>query len=299
MKSKSANERRYQIGLNIALIIISLIMVIPLVLLISSSFTSNDAITKFGYSFWPRQFSIEGYRYIWTERMQIFRAYAVTIIVTVIGTAVGMIITFMYGYAISRPEFPGKTFLSFFLFFTMLFNGGLVPTYIMYTRYLHVKNTLAGLIIPSLLFNAFNVILVRSYIQSNIPITLSESAKIDGASEMTIFSKIVLPIAKPIEATAGLFIGLAYWNDWMNGLYYVTDSKLFSIQQLLNNMIRSIEYLSKNASSNVSVSSLANAIPQETVRMAIAVAGILPIMVVFPFIQKYFVKGIVVGAVKG
>lgn len=297
--SKSKNERRFQIGVNIALIIISLIMITPLILLISASFTGNAEIVKYGYSFIPRKVSLEGYAYIWTEKAQIFWAYGITLLVTAAGTLIAMTITFMYGYAISRPDYPGKKFLSFILFFTMLFNGGLVPTYIWYTRYLHIKNTLAGLIVPNLMFSAFNVILVRSYIQTNIPNALVESAKIDGASEMTIFRKVVMPMAKPIVATIGLFVALAYWNDWMNGLYYITDSKLYSVQQLLNNMIRNVQFLSENASSMASTSNLMASIPQETVRMAIAVVGILPILALFPFIQKYFVKGITAGAVKG
>ena len=293
------SERRYQMGLTIVMGIISLIMVIPLVLLIVASFTSNSEIVLPGYSFFPKEFSLEAYVYIWNERAQIFRAYGVTVLVTVIGTTIGIFLTLLYGYVLAHAQFPGKTFLAFYLFFTMLFNGGLVPTYIMYTRYLHIKNTIWALIIPSLLMNAFNVILARTYIQGNIPEALSESAQIDGATEFQIFGKVVLPMCKPIIATIGLFVGLGYWNDWTNGLYYVTESELFSIQQLLNNMIKNIEYLSKNSSSSMSLASIGSSVPQETVRMAIAIVGLLPILVVFPFVQKYFVKGISVGAVKG
>ncbi len=292
-------ERRYQMGLTIAMGIISLIMVIPLILLIVASFTSNNEIVMHGYSFFPKEFSLEAYLYIWNERVQIFRAYGITILVTVVGTTIGVFLTLLYGYVLAHAQFPGKTFLAFYLFFTMLFNGGLVPTYIMYTRYLHIKNTIWALIIPALLMNAFNVILARTYIQGNIPVALSEAAQIDGATEFQIFGKVVLPMCKPIIATVGLFVGLGYWNDWTNGLYYVTDSKLFSIQQLLNNMIKNIEYLSKNSSSSMSLASIGSSVPQETVRMAIAIVGLLPILVVFPFVQKYFVKGISVGAVKG
>lgn len=292
-------ERRYQLMLTISMALISLIMIIPLLLLVMASVTSNNEIIMHGYSFWPRQFSLEAYKYIWNEKTQIFRAYGVTLMVTAAGTTAGTMMTLLYGYVLSHPEFPGKKFLAFYLFFTMLFNGGLVPTYIMYTRYLHLKNTAGALIIPALLMNAFNVILARTYIQSNMPAALSEAAQIDGASEFRIFGQVALPLCKPIIATIGLFIGLGYWNDWMNGLYYVTDSKLFSVQQLLNNMLKNIEFLSKNANSNINMSSISGGIPQETVRMAIAIVGLLPILVVFPFMQKYFIKGIAVGAVKG
>lgn len=292
-------ERRYQMMLTIVMSIISLIMFIPLVLLVVASFTSNNEIILHGYSFFPKEFSLEAYRYIWTERAQIFHAYGVTILVTVIGTSVGIFLTLLYAYVLAHESFPGKTFLAFYLFFTMLFNGGLVPTYIMYTRYLHMKNTLMALIIPSLLMNAFNVILTRTYIQSNVPAALSEAAEMDGATEFQVFGKVVLPMCKPIIATVGLFVGLGYWNDWTNGLYYITDTGKFSIQQLLNNMIKNIEFLSKNANSNINLASVSGGIPQETVRMAIAIVGLLPILIVFPFVQKYFVKGIAIGAVKG
>lgn len=292
-------ERRYQAILTIIMAIIALVMAIPLVLLFMASVTSNSEIVLHGYSFLPGEFSLEAYKYIWNEKEQIFHAYGITFLVTIVGTLAGTTATLLYGYVLAHSSFPGKTFLAFYLFFTMLFNGGLVPTYIMYTRYLHMKNTIGALIIPALLMNAFNVILARTYIQSNIPAALSEAAQIDGATEFRIFGQVVLPLCKPIIATIGLFIGLGYWNDWTNGLYYVTNSSLFSIQQLLNNMIRNIEFLSKNANSNINLSSIGGGIPQETVRMAIAIVGFLPILVVFPFVQKYFIKGIAVGAVKG
>lgn len=296
---KSKNEMRFQIGINLAMIVIAVIMVLPLILLVMASLTSNTEITLNGYSFMPREFSLEAYQYLWNEKAQIGRAYLITIAVTALGTVIGLFLTILYAYALTKPAFPGKTFFAFYVFFTMLFNGGLVPTYIMYTRYLGIKNTLWGLIIPGLLMNAFNVILVRTFIQGNVPYALTESAKIDGAGEFTVFGRIVLPLAKPIIATVGLFIGVAFWNDWTNGLYYITEPKLFSIQQLLNNMMKNIEYLSKNANSSINLSSVASGVPEATVRMAIAVVGILPILIVYPFVQKYFVKGIAVGAVKG
>ena len=292
-------ERRYQRMITVVLALISLIMVIPLVLLVGASFTSNNEIVLHGYSFFPKELSLEAYRYIWNERAQVFHAYGITILVTAIGTTIGVMMTLLYAYVLAHEKFPGKTFLAFYLFFTMLFNGGLVPTYIMYTRYLHMKNTIPALIILGLLMCAFNVILTRTYIQSIVPAALSEAAKIDGATEFQVFRKVVLPMCKPIIATVGLFAGLGYWNDWTNGLYYIIDTNKFSIQQLLNNMIKNIEIHSKNANSNINLASVGGGIPQETVRMAIAIVGLLPILIVFPFVQKYFVKGISIGAVKG
>lgn len=292
-------DRGFQILANAIMTVVSVSTVLPFILLIIASFTKDTDITLYGYSFFPKHWSLDAYNYIYKEKDQIFNAYLITVIVTAVGTTIGLMISVLYAYALSKPRFPGKKFFSVFLIITMLFNGGLVPTYFMYTQIFHIKNTIFALIIPSLLMNAFNVILIRSYLQNNIPQALTESAFIDGASEYQIVWKIVFPMAKPIVATIGLFIGLAYWNDWMNGLYYITNAKLFSVQQLLANMMRNIEYLSKNANTNINLSNIANSIPKASVRMAIAVIGILPILIVYPFVQKYFVKGISLGAVKG
>lgn len=292
-------EIRFQLLCHIIMGIAAVVTILPLILLFISSITANKDITLYGYSFVPKHLSMEAYSYIWNERMQIFRAYFITVFVTAVGTGVGLSISVLYAYALSKPYFPGKKFFNFFILFTMLFNGGLVPSYIMYTRYLHMKNTILALIIPGLLMNAFNVILIRSYFQNNVPLSLVEAAQIDGASEFQVVLKVVLPMSKPIIATIGLFIGVAYWNDWQNGLYYVTDEKIYSIQQILNNMLKNIEYLSKNATSVAKSTSLAGTLPAATVRMAIAVIGLLPILVIYPFVQKYFVKGISLGAVKG
>lgn len=289
------SKKRFQIVINIIMTVLTVITAIPFLLLLSASLTANQSIIVDGYSLIPGEFSLEGYAYIWMQRAQIFRAYGVTILVTLIGVLIGLSMTMLYGYALSRPQFPGKKFFSFYLFFTMLFNGGLVPTYILYTRTLHVKNTIWGLILPGLLMGAFNVILVRNFIQSTVPEALVEAAEIDGAGQFQTFFKIVLPISKPIVATVGLFIGVGYWNSWQNGLYYITDNTLYSIQQLLYAMMKNIEYLASNA-----VGSMSNVgLPTSTLRMAIAMVGLLPILIIYPFIQKYFVKGIAIGAVKG
>ena len=292
-------NKTFQIMANAVMIILVVFCMLPLLLLFSSSLNEEHALIVNGYSFLPSKLDFSAYKYILVDSTQLLRGYGISALVTLIGTTVNLVFTTLFAYPLSRKDLPGKNMIAFFLFFTMLFNGGLVPTYIMYTRYLHMKNTIGALIIPALLMNAFNVILARTYIQSNMPIALSEAAQIDGATEFRIFGQVALPLCKPIIATIGLFIGLGYWNDWMNGLYYITDAKLFSVQQLLNNMIKNIEFLSKNANSNINMSSISGGIPQETVRMAIAIVGLLPLLVVFPFMQKYFIKGISVGAVKG
>jgi len=293
MKTKNLSV---QIISNIIMLAATIMMIVPFILLVIASITDNTVITVEGYSFFPSKFSLEAYAYIWGEKAQIFHAYFITVIVTAIGTTCSLLMTMSYAYVLSKVSFPGKKFLTVYLLLTMLFNGGLVPTYTMYTRYFHIKNTIFALLIPSLLMSAMNVILVRSYIQNNIPAALTESAYIDGANEFTIFAKIICPLSKPILVTVGMFIGVAYWNDWTNGLYYVTESRLFSIQQLLNNMIKNIEFLSTSAAA---ASTSVGNVPQATVRMAIAVVGILPILVIYPYVQKYFVKGIALGAVKG
>ena len=290
-------ERRYQRMITVVLALISLIMVIPLVLLVVASFTSNNEIVLHGYSFFPKELSLEAYRYIWNERAQVFHAYGITILVTAIGTTIGVMMTLLYAYVLAHEKFPGKTFLAFYLFFTMLFNGGLVPTYMMYTQIFHIKNTIWALIIPSLLMNAFYIIMMRSFFVSNIPDSLIEAARIDGAGEFRILFRIVLPLSKPMLATLALMVGLGYWNDWMNSLYYITDDSLYTLQAILNNIITSITFL--QSSTMGSVASAVAAMPSTGIRMAIAVVGVIPVLVIYPFFQKYFVKGIVVGGVKG
>ena len=206
--------------------------------------------------------------------------------------------TVMMAYPLSRKEFFGRNVCAFFVFFTMLFNGGLVPTYIMYTRYLHIKNTIWALLIPSLLISAFYVIMMRTYFTTNVPEAVVEAARIDGAGEWRILFTIVLPMSLPMIATMALLIGLGYWNDWKNGLYYLTDSRLYSIQNMLNQMLKDVQFLKSGADSSAAAE-LTQDMPSVGIKMAIAVIGALPIMIIYPFFQKYFVKGITIGAVKG
>ena len=226
------------------------------------------------------------------------RAYGITILVTVLGTSLSVLITTMLAYPMSRSSFKYRNVLSFFVFFTMLFNGGIVPSYILWTGFFHIKNTIWALILPNYLVSAFNVIMVKNYYMNSVPGALIEAAQIDGASEMKIFWKIMFPLAKPVVATIALFTGLAYWNDWTNGLYYVDSEKLYSIQLLLMKIMNNVESLKTNTSLANAGAAIAD-LPSTSVRMAIAVIGILPILFVYPFVQKYLIKGVVVGAVKG
>ncbi|WP_322173574.1 carbohydrate ABC transporter permease [Acutalibacter caecimuris] len=295
---KAREERVFQAVSHVIMILASAACVIPFLLLIISSFTDNNTIVANGYSFFPEKWGLDAYRYLFQRSGQILQAYGITVLVTVVGTAGNLLFTTMLAYPLSRADLPGRKALSFMVFFTMLFNGGLVPTYLLYTTYLGVKNTLAGLIVPLLLLNAYWVMIMRTFFQNSIPKAIIESAQIDGASEMRIFYKIILPMGKPIIATVCLFAGITYWNDWYNGMVYVTEADLFSIQQLLNRMLSDIQFLQTNASMTGAADYISK-IPGTTLRMAIAVVGILPILVIYPFMQNNFVKGIAIGAVKG
>lgn len=292
------HDKVSQTLMHLVMIILTLACLLPFLLMIIASFTDESTLVRNGYSFFPEKLSLETYRYIFQSSGTILHGYFMTILVTVIGTTASLFITILFAYPLSRKDLPYRRGLSFFLFFTMLFNGGLVPTYMMYANLLHIKNTIFALIIPSLLMNAFYVIMMRSYFQSSIPDSLIEAAKLDGANENRILWKIVMPLSKPMVVTLVLMIGLGYWNDWMNGLYYVSDQSLYTIQMILNNMINNIEFLTKNASV-LGTAAETLKIPQVGIRMGIAVIAVLPIMVIYPFMQKYFVKGIVIGGVKG
>lgn len=292
------HDKFQQAPMHIFMILLVLSCVLPFLLMVMASFTEETTLTRNGYSFIPEVFSLETYRYIIRSAGTILRGYVMTIVVTVIGTVCNLLLTILFAYPLSRKDLPYRSGLSFFLFFTMLFNGGLVPTYMMYANTFHIKNTIFALIVPSLMMNAFYVIMMRSFFSSSIPDSLIEAAKLDGASERKILMSIVVPLSKPMIVTLVLMVGLGYWNDWMNGLYYVTEQKLYTIQMILNNMINNIEFLTRNAS--MLGSAAANMkIPQVGIRMGIAVIAVLPILVIYPFLQKYFVKGIVIGGVKG
>lgn len=292
------HDKLQQTLMHAFMIILVLCCVLPFLLMVMASFTEEATLTRNGYSFFPEIFSLETYRYIIKSADTILRGYVMTIVVTIIGTVCNMLLTILFAYPLSRRDLPYRNILSFFLFFTMLFNGGLVPTYMMYANTFHIKNTIFALIVPSLMMNAFYVIMMRSFLSSSIPDSLIEAAKLDGASERKTLMSVVIPLSKPMVVTLVLMVGLGYWNDWMNGLYYVTDQKLYTIQMILNNMINNIEFLTRNASMLGSAAS-GMRIPQVGIRMGIAVIAVLPILIIYPFLQKYFVKGIVIGGVKG
>ena len=297
---RGKEEKRFQILAHIILALLSALAVIPFVLMIVSSLTDNNTLVANGYSFWPEKWSLYAYEYIFNTGNSVLHAYGISIALTIVGTLIALILTTMLSYVISRKGLPGRGVITFLVVFTMLFNGGLVPTYMVYAKIFNVKNTFMALLVPGLLMNGFNIMLMKSYFCTNIPDEILDAAYIDGATEFQAFYKVALPLAKPIVATIALFVGIAYWNDWMNGYIYITkNTDLYSVQNLLNRMMQNIQYLSQNSSNIQQAGVGLNAIPTASVRMAMATVGVLPILVVYPFVQKYFVKGITLGGVKG
>lgn len=282
------------------MIILSLLAIVPFALLVISSFTDNSTLIANGYSFLPEKWSTYAYEYIFKTGNSIVHAYGVSVSLTAAGTAISLSITTLLAYALSKTDLPGRRIMLFMVVFTMLFNGGLVPTYIVYTNVLNVKNTFWALLIPGLLMNGFNVMLMKSYFCSSLPGEILDAAYIDGAGEFQTFASIAVPLSKPIIATIGLFNGIAYWNDWMNGYIYLTKrTDLYSVQNLLNRMMQNIQYLSQNSAHIQDASVGLASIPSVSVRMAMATVGVLPILVIYPFVQGNFVKGITLGGVKG
>jgi putative aldouronate transport system permease protein len=280
--------------------LVSLCVFLPFLLLLLSSLTEENALLVYGYSFFPKQFSLEAYRYIFVSSNKILRAYSMTVLVTAAGTTVSIVLSALFAYPLSLKNLPFRKTITFFVFFTMLFNGGIVPSYILWSTYLRVKDTVFGLILPNMLVSAINILLIRTYFQSSIPDTLYEAAQIDGANQFRVFTAIVLPMGKPILITTGTFTGIAYWNDWTNGLYYINRrTDLFTIQNLLNRMVTDLQFLSSNSNLSATLGAELAKVPATGVQMAIAFVAILPILVLFPFLQKYYAKGISLGAVKG
>lgn len=295
---KTKNDHVFQIIIIVILVIFALCAILPFLLLVSSSFSDDATLLKEGYSFIPKKFSAYAYGYLFKSNAdKVLRSYGITFLVTIVGTTLSLLIGPMLGWVLSRKDYKRAKFFTFMVFFTMLFNGGIVPTYIMYTQLFHIKNTLWALIFPTLLFNGFYIILYKNNFASNIHPALIEAAKIDGAGELYIYFKIVLPLSLPIIATIGLMVGLGYWNNWTNSLYYINDTGLYSLQQLLKSIIDNINALASMPTSPDAAEIVAK-MPGTSIRMAMAVIGVIPIMILYPFFQKAFIAGISLGGVK-
>jgi putative aldouronate transport system permease protein len=283
-----------QIFVNAILLIFSFLFLLPLVVVISASLSDEQALSKYGYSLWPQNFSLSAYEYLLLDPNRLIRAYAVTIFVTMAGTLLGLLVMSMLAYALSRPEFKWRKPFSFILIFTMLFSAGLVPTYLVITQVLHLKDNILALILPYLVVPWF-VFILRSFF-SNLPQEILDMARVDGASEWRIFFQIVLPLSTPALATVGLFMILLYWNDWWLSLLYINDPNLFPLQYLLYSIMRNAEFLTSNASTGLLTSV---ELPTQTLRMAMVVIAMGPIAVVFLALQKYFIRGALIGSLKG
>ncbi len=274
--------------------LMAIICLIPFIMLVSGSFTSENWIRFHGYGLIPGEFSMEAYRIIFKTPERIIRAYGVSIMITVIGVAIGLFLTALTAYVISRKDFKYRNALSFFFYFTTLFNGGMVSTYIYYIQYLHLKDSYLALILP-MVFNVFYLLIMRTFV-NNIPVALIESAKLDGAGEWRIFFTIILPLLQSGLATIGLFLALGYWNDWYNAMLYMSTESKYPLQYMLYSIQQQAQALARIASqAGISVQDL----PSSSLKMAMAVVATGPIVIVYPFVQKYFVAGITIGSVKG
>ncbi|ETT74660.1 binding-protein-dependent transport system inner membrane protein [Paenibacillus sp. FSL R7-277] len=295
---QTRGERTFTVFSAVVMILLTVFAFLPFLLIVIASFTNETTLIRNGYSFFPEHLSLDAYRYIKSSAYIFIRAYGVSFLVTILGTAIGLLITSMLAYPMSRSDFKYHNTLAFVVFFTILFSGGIVPSYIMWTQYFHIKNTLWALILPNLLANGFNVLLVRNYFKNNVPLEIIEAAQIDGASELRTFFRIMLPLSMPVMATVGMFMGLAYWNDWINALYFVSKPQLYGIQNLLMQLMSNIQFLNSGQAGNVLGADTVS-LPSTAVRMAMAVLGIVPVLFVLPFMQKYLTRGVVIGAVKG
>ncbi|MDR1262434.1 MAG: carbohydrate ABC transporter permease [Oscillospiraceae bacterium] len=276
-----------------------LVCVLPFLLILINSFTSESALMHNGYQFILKEVSLQAYSLAFKSPQRIFWAYRNTVCVTIIGTSVAVLLASMTGYVLQRRDFPWRNGFSLFFFFTTLFSGGLVPWYIMCSRYLAFRNNYHALLLP-MLFSVWNMIIAKNFMKS-IPYEITESAKVDGANDLVVFFRLILPLSTPLLATLGLFSALAYWNDWFNSMLFITKENKMSLQYFLQEMINSIQALKNLVSMGAGAASLSGmvSLPQETMKMAMTVITTGPIILLYPLVQRYFVKGLTIGAVKG
>ncbi|HZH60374.1 MAG TPA: carbohydrate ABC transporter permease [Metabacillus sp.] len=273
----------------------ALCCLLPFVLIVSSSFSSESAIMENGFALWPKEFSTFAYEIVFQNPRLVIGSYIVTMVITLVGTAVGLFIVAMTGYALQRADFLYRNKISFYIYFTTLFSGGLVPFYLLVTQYLHLKDNYLAVLLPGLL-SPFLIIMMKAFTKS-IPHEITESAKMDGAGDFTIFLRLILPMSTPALATIGLFIALGYWNEWYNSMLFLSPNMEYRpLQLFLYNVITSADFIRNSAAaSNVAPQE----IPLETMKMATAVVATGPVILFYPFVQRYFIQGITIGAVKG
>ena len=282
---------------NVIFLLLAVICVIPLLFVFSISIADEESIRVNGYQLIPQVLSASAYEFLWNERMTILRAVFMSVAVTVIGTVISIALNTSMGYVVSRKNFKLKQFYTWLIFIPMVFNGGMLASYVVVNNILKLNNSIWALILP-LACSAFSVTICRTFFRTTVPDSIIESAKIDGAGQFKIWSGIVLPISKPVMATIGMFAAFGYWNDWFQASLYIQDRNLQTLQSLLNQMQKNIEYIANNPYGGVSLQQYRASMPTESVRMAIAIVIIVPIACTYPFFQRYFVNGLTVGAVK-
>ncbi|GAA4291632.1 carbohydrate ABC transporter permease [Anaerocolumna aminovalerica] len=288
-----------EVVINIILGLFCLLCVVPFIFVVIISFSAEDSIREIGYSFRPIKWSLEAYKFAFTSNKGIWRSYFNSFFITILGTALSVLICVLYSYPLFRKDFKYRKFFTFFCFFTMLFGGGLVPTYYVSKNILGLNDNYAALIVPAL-FNPFNIIVMRTFFQSSVPTELIEAAAIDGSGEYNTLFKIIVPIAKPGIATIALLNALAYWNEWYLAMLYIRTEELYPLQYLLMRSQQNIDFLTRNATMLGSeIAKIVNDLPQQNLRMALAVLIVVPIAFAYPFFQRFIISGLTVGSVKG
>ncbi|MDE6220703.1 MAG: carbohydrate ABC transporter permease [Lachnospiraceae bacterium] len=282
---------------NIVFLILAVMCVIPLLFVFSISITDEEALRVSGYQLIPAQFSGSAYKFLWNERGMILRAAFMSVLVTILGTIIAIALDTSMGYVVSRRNFKLKKLYTWLIFIPMVFNGGMLASYVVVNNILGLSNTIWALILP-LACSSFSVTICRTFFRTTVPDSIIESAKIDGAGQFRIWSQIVMPISKPVIATIGMFAAFGYWNDWFQASLYIQDKNLQTLQSLLNNIQKNIEYIANNPYGGLSLQQYKASMPTESVRMAIAIVIIVPIACTYPFFQKYFISGLTIGSVK-
>ncbi len=282
---------------NLVFLILAVMCVIPLLFVFSISITDEEVLRTNGYQLVPQVLSASAYEFLWNERITILRATIMSVVVTVVGTVISIALNTSMGYVVSRRNFKLRKIYTWMLFIPMVFNGGMLASYVVVNNILKLNNNIWALILP-LACSAFSVTICRTFFRMTVPDSIIESAKIDGAGQFRIWSQIVLPISKPVMATIGMFAAFGYWNDWFQASLYIQDTKKQTLQSLLNQMQKNIEYIANNPYGGLSLQEYKLSMPTESVRMAIAIVIIVPIACTYPFFQKYFISGLTVGSVK-
>ncbi len=297
MKSRTLNQIKpaTNLAFNIVFFIAAAISILPVIFVFMISISSEYSLSHFGYLFIPEEFSMAAYNFLWKERRIILSAFWISVFVTVVGVLIGLVLTATMGYVLSRKEFKLNGFYTGVVFIPMIFNGGMIASYVVMVNILKLKDNIWALILP-IAVSSFNIIICKTFFRNTVPDSIIESGKIDGASQLQIFTRIVLPISKPVLATIGLFLSFGYWNDWFQAALYITKPEMNSLQAMLNGILQNVEYMNKHPEY---ATALQQQIPSESVRMAIAIVVVVPIALAYPFFQKYFITGLTIGAVKG